>query len=71
MFFGTVGAVYSGSAVVLGGTFVVLAMAVLRDVGETAARRMFGFSILYLFLLFAALIAERTLVSAGTWGGYG
>jgi len=69
VFFATAGALYGAAAVLLGGTFVVLAMAVLRDAGETAARRLFGFSILYLFLLFAALIAERTLAAAGLWGG--
>lgn len=57
--FGTVGALYGAAAAALGGTFLVLAFAVLRDTGETAARRLFAFSILYLFLLFAALIVDR------------
>ena len=68
--FATAGALYGATAILLGGTFLAMALAVLRDPGETAARRMFGFSILYLFLLFAVLIAERILVAAGIWGGY-
>ena len=32
---------------------------VLRDPGERAAKQMFGFSLLYLFLLFALLVADR------------
>ncbi len=64
---GTVGILYGAVAVVLGGAFLVLAFAVLRDTGETAARRLFPFSILYLFLLFAALIADR-VSNLGTIG---
>ena len=30
-----------------------------EQVAEASARRLFGFSIVYLFLLFAALLAER------------
>jgi protoheme IX farnesyltransferase len=56
---GTAGAVYGVVAATLGGSFVLLALKVLREPGDTAARRMFGYSILYLFVLFAALIAEH------------
>ncbi len=61
---GTAGVLYGLVAAMLGGGFLVLAFAVLRDSGETdtgerAARRLFAFSILYLFLLFSALIADR------------
>ncbi|HEY5598660.1 MAG TPA: heme o synthase [Kiloniellales bacterium] len=61
---GTAGVLYGSVVAMLGGAFLVLAVAVLRETGETdtgerAARRLFGFSILYLFLLFAALIADR------------
>ena len=56
---GTAGVLYGAVVAVLGGAFLMLAFAVLRDTGETAARRLFAFSILYLFLLFAALIADR------------
>ena len=64
---GTVGILYGAVVVLLGGAFLVLAIAVLRDTGEAAARRLFAFSILYLFLLFAALIADRV----GNIGGIG
>ena len=64
---GTVGVLYGAVAVVLGCGFIALAFAVLRDTGETAARRLFPFSILYLFLLFAALIADR-ISNLGTIG---
>jgi hypothetical protein len=37
-----------------------------RGVNQHAARRLFGFSILYLFLLFAALLASSTNRSAVT-----
>jgi len=56
---GTVGVLYGAVVALLGGAFLVLAIAVLRDSGEAAARRLFAFSILYLFLLFAALILDR------------
>ncbi len=62
---GTVGILYGAVAALLGGAFLVLAIAVLRDTGEAAARRLFAFSILYLFLLFAALIVDRVSGTAG------
>jgi protoheme IX farnesyltransferase len=56
---GTAGVLYGAVVAMLGTAFLVLALAVLRDKGEAAARRLFAFSILYLFLLFAALIVDR------------
>ena len=56
---GTAGLVYGGAAMVLGPCFVLLALKVRRDKGTGAARRLFGFSILYLFVLFAALILAQ------------
>ena len=56
---GTAGLLYGVVVAMLGVAFLVLAFAVLRDTGEATARRLFGFSILYLFLLFAALIVDR------------
>jgi protoheme IX farnesyltransferase len=58
------GPVYAAAALVFGGCMLVDAVAVLRerdDVREPAARKLFGVSILYLFALFAALIAERLI----------
>lgn len=60
---GVAGPVYLTGAVILGLTFVAAAWSVLRspDGVYGPARRMFGFSILYLFLLFALLAGERLL----------
>lgn len=64
------GVVYGVSAVVLGGVFLAMAFRVWRseagDEGASAAslkraKGLFAFSILYLFLLFAAIIAEHGL----------
>ncbi len=60
---GGMGRFYAGSAVVLGGLFVVLALQVRRDRTVTAAVRLFGYSLLYLALLFGAMAADRILWS--------
>lgn len=60
---------YGALATILGATFLHLAWRCYRvRVGEganKAAMALFSFSILYLFLLFAEIIAERTLMIAG------
>lgn len=57
---GLVGRVYAGSAVALGALFLAAAVAVWRErTGHRAAKRMFGYSILYLFLLFALMMVDR------------
>jgi protoheme IX farnesyltransferase len=56
---GMTGVVYGGVALVLSLLFTVAAIRVWCDDGETAARRMFGFSLLYLFLLFAFMVIDR------------
>jgi protoheme IX farnesyltransferase len=71
-FIGLAGPVYSAAALIFGGWMLVDAVAVWRErdeTRETAARRLFGISILYLFALFAALIAENLLHVAplGRW----
>jgi protoheme IX farnesyltransferase len=70
---GMAGAIYATVAVAMGGCFLWLALKVRRARDDASARRMFGFSILYLFALFAALIAEHgvagTLLAAA--GGLG
>ena len=50
---------YGGAALVLSALFTALAVGVLYDSGERWAKRMFGFSILYLFLLFALMLTDR------------
>jgi protoheme IX farnesyltransferase len=56
---GFAGGVYGAIAATCGATFVALAARVHRSrgVNQHAAHRLFAFSILYLFLLFAALLA--------------
>jgi protoheme IX farnesyltransferase len=56
---GIAGPVYLAGAMALGALFVLCAVRVLRDPDDRAAKHMFGFSILYLFLLFALLIADH------------
>jgi heme o synthase len=58
-FLGFAGALYAGAAAILGALFVLAAVRVWFDSGERAARQMFAFSILYLFLLFTLLIVDR------------
>ncbi|GIK99863.1 MAG: protoheme IX farnesyltransferase [Alphaproteobacteria bacterium] len=69
---GIAGMVYGGAALVLGLLFLLLAVRVMRETGHRAAKQMFGFSILYLFLLFALLVIDRApglLGGVGTLGG--
>jgi protoheme IX farnesyltransferase len=60
---------YLGLAVVLGGLFIVCAWRVFRvrsgDKADRHAMTLFGFSIIYLFLLFADIVVERGLALAG------
>ncbi len=60
------GAVYGIGAAVLGAMFFALALLVWFDDGEKFARRLFGFSILYLFLLFALLVVDRVALGLPT-----
>ena len=62
---GIAGTAYGIGAAALGTAFVALAVKLWRDRSRRTARRMFRFSILYLFLLFALMVADR---AAGPWG---
>ncbi|MDF8332525.1 heme o synthase [Novosphingobium cyanobacteriorum] len=69
-FIGGTGMVYGLSALVLGTIFLVLSIKVgLRRAGPDDAmkpeKRLFGFSILYLFLLFGMLVADRVATLQG------
>lgn len=68
---GGTGAFYGISALALSGVFVLLALPVaLRRSGEGDAmkpeKRLFGYSVLYLFVLFAALVADRLIYGQGS-----
>jgi protoheme IX farnesyltransferase len=60
---GFAGAIYGAIAVILGTGMILLAVRLRRSDSGTetrAANRMFGFSIVYLFLLFGALLADAS-----------
>jgi protoheme IX farnesyltransferase len=61
---GFAGPLYLAANAVIGGWFLIASVRVLRERDEARepnARRLFGISILYLFALFAALIAEQAV----------
>jgi protoheme IX farnesyltransferase len=58
-FMGMASVFYAGLAGAAGALFVCLAWQLFRSGDHTVARRLFGFSILYLFVLFLALVADR------------
>jgi protoheme IX farnesyltransferase len=59
-YLGVAGAVYAGAALALSAAFTGLALKVWLDPTQRSAKQMFGFSILYLFLLFALLLIDGT-----------
>ncbi len=65
---GVAGALYFAVALILSALFTLAAIRVWFDAGDRAARQMFGFSILYLFLLFAFLVIDRAPGVAGVVG---
>lgn len=65
---GAAGLLYAGGTTLLGLAFIASAVRVLREpdaAEDRRARQMFGFSILYLFLVFALLLADSLLGLAG------
>ena len=65
---GIAGWAYGAAALALSAIFTGFALRVMRDPRERAAKEMFGFSILYLFLLFALLVADRIPAIASALG---
>jgi protoheme IX farnesyltransferase len=57
--------VYGVGVAALGMNFVRLSWVLFRRPDDAAARRLFAFSILYLFLLFLGLVVDRMLVNGG------
>jgi len=67
---GLVGPVYGIGTTLLGGGLLLLAFRIWRGHDMRAPKQMFGYSILYLFLLFALLLAERGLGVAPGFPGF-
>jgi len=67
---GLAGLVYGAVAIVLSALFTLAAVRVWYDAGDASAKRMFAFSILYLFLLFAAMLVDHSPVLAGGIGHF-
>jgi protoheme IX farnesyltransferase len=68
---GYAGSLYGIAAALAGGAMVALAIRVRGEArGYTASKQMFGYSILYLFLLFALLLVDRMAggLFAPLWG---
>jgi len=60
-FTGIAGKLYMAGAVTLSSIFVICAIRVLFDKTHKSARQMFGFSLLYLTLLFCLLLVEQAI----------
>ena len=65
---GLAGWIYGAASALLNLAFLALAIAVVRNratepAGMVPEKRLFGFSILYLFLLFAAIVADRLVLA--------
>ncbi len=60
---GLLGVLYAATAVILGSVFIAGAWTLRRTGAVADAKRLFGFSILYLFLLFAAIVADRLVLA--------
>jgi len=58
---GALGLLYLAGAVVLGGIFIALALANLRSQRQRWSRLLFDYSIAYLGLLFAVMVADRMI----------
>jgi protoheme IX farnesyltransferase len=59
--FGMMGLVYFGAALVLGGLFIGYAWRLWRRATPLAARHLYLYSMLYLFLLFTAMAVDRSI----------
>jgi heme o synthase len=64
---GYAGVLYGATAIVMGAGMVALSIKVRRESGLTGAKQLFGFSILYLFVLFAVLLADVGLARLFGW----
>jgi protoheme IX farnesyltransferase len=58
---GLLGALYLVAALVLGGLFLYYALSLLREGSPAAATRLFKYSMVYLALLFTAVVVDRQI----------
>ena len=58
---GFTGPIYGTVSIVTGAAMLALAIRLITDKSDRAAKHLFAFSILYLFLLFAFLLIDRAL----------
>ena len=61
---GVAGGLYGAGALLLSALFTGMAIRVWRDYSDRSARRMFAFSLLYLFLIFSLLLVDH---AGGDW----
>ncbi len=59
---GFAGVLYGMSAIILSGFFIVTAFLTLNDSTHKSAKRMFAYSVLYLFVLFTALMLDASFL---------
>jgi heme o synthase len=60
--------IYGGAALALSAVFTGLALKIMRDQTDRSAKQTFGFSLLYLFLVFALLVADHAIGFASVFG---
>ena len=66
---GMTGMGYGILSAALGINFVRLSWVLYRRPDDAAAKRLFAFSILYLFLLFLGLVVDKLVVISGLFAG--
>lgn len=57
------GLFYLASAILLGGMFVLYAVKLLREASIVAARRLFKYSIIYLYLILVAIVVDQKFIN--------
>jgi protoheme IX farnesyltransferase len=62
---GMSGLIYLITAVILSGGFIYFALLMMRNKDDKTAMKTFGFSIIYLMILFAALLADHLTTGTG------
>lgn len=60
---GVAGPLYGIAVGIMGGVFLWLTFRLWREAGDGGARRLFGYSILYLFLIFVFLLVDRAALT--------